>query len=140
MNLLFVYGTLKSGFANHAALRGHPRLGEAITLQRFPLRVLTRYRIPWLSCRPGSGRTVTGELYALPHRAFRALDRLEGVHRPGWFYLGALHVRQDLGVARRLVRARVYFGRDLPWLERHRPRAMLRAFNLELDRAYRRAA
>ncbi len=80
--LLFVYGTLRRGFARHHALR---RLGAA-----FEGKASVQGKLVDLNDNPGmrrapdSGSRVCGEVYRLrnPQRAFCALDEMEG-YRPG---------------------------------------------------------
>ncbi|MFN7677938.1 MAG: gamma-glutamylcyclotransferase, partial [Cyanobacteriota bacterium] len=73
--LLFVYGTLKRGLANHARLQGARALGDAVLpgarlydLGPFPMAVA------------GDGQ-VGGELYAVAQSALPALDVFEGCPR-----------------------------------------------------------
>jgi gamma-glutamylcyclotransferase (GGCT)/AIG2-like uncharacterized protein YtfP len=93
--LLFVYGTLKRGQANHGRLQGARWLGEAILdgarlfdLGPFPMAIA------------GEGH-VAGELYAVAFSALPALDAFEGCPRlyqrhwltlvdgrEAWTYLG----------------------------------------------------
>jgi gamma-glutamylcyclotransferase (GGCT)/AIG2-like uncharacterized protein YtfP len=93
--LLFVYGTLKRGLANHGRLQGARPLGDA---------VLTRARLydlgPFPMAVAGDGQ-VGGELYAVAWSALPALDAFEGCPRlyqrhwlsladgrQAWAYLG----------------------------------------------------
>ncbi len=86
--LVFVYGTLKRGFPNHARfLGGARRVGEFQTVEAYPL-VLDGERLsPCLIDRPGAGKAVQGEVYAVDPPTLAALDRLErtaladGYHR-----------------------------------------------------------
>lgn len=110
MATLFVFGTLKRGFANYRPEQGEPLLGKVSTVQRYPLRIVGRYRIPWLLKLPGRGQRVSGELFLVNHPTLSRLDRLEGVHYPCWFERGRVWVRVNKPIGRRLVRAWVYFG------------------------------
>jgi gamma-glutamylaminecyclotransferase len=85
---VFVYGTLKRGFPNHARfLGGARRLGEFQTVEAFPFVLNGRRCSPCLIDRPGAGQTVQGEVYAVDAATLAALDRLErtaaadGYHR-----------------------------------------------------------
>ncbi|XP_053963872.1 putative gamma-glutamylcyclotransferase CG2811 isoform X1 [Anastrepha ludens] len=79
---VFVYGTLKRGEPNHHWLtrteNGHSRfVCEARTVQKFPLVIGTRYNIPFLLNKPGTGRNVCGEVYEVDDTMFANLDVLE---------------------------------------------------------------
>lgn len=93
--LLFVYGTLKRGQANHGHLQGARCLGEA-SLESACLHDLG----PFPMAIAAEGR-VHGELYAVPTAALPRLDAFEGCPRlyqrhwlpladgrQAWVYLG----------------------------------------------------
>ena len=71
--LLFVYGSLKRGRANHHQLLAAEYLALARTASSFALRVVDGY--PALV--PGS-RAILGELYRIAESALPALDDFEG--------------------------------------------------------------
>ena len=71
--VLFVYGSLKRGQANHHELSAARFLCSALTARAFALRELAGY--PALV--PGD-RAIAGELYQLPARRLSALDAFEG--------------------------------------------------------------
>jgi len=71
--LLFVYGSLKRGHANHEQLRSAEYLSRARTAASFALRVIDGY--PALV--PGT-RAIEGELYRIGVQALHALDEFEG--------------------------------------------------------------
>lgn len=75
-HLVFVYGSLKSGFHNHRLLIDHKAesLGMARTLERHML--LKGNAFPFLLKRPAHAR-VSGELYRVDDAGLVALDRLE---------------------------------------------------------------
>ncbi len=86
--LLFVYGTLKKGFPNHAGFLDRARMvGEYQTRDSFPLVLNGKRCTPCLIDRPGVGQPVQGEVYAVDATTLDALDRLErttaadGYHR-----------------------------------------------------------
>jgi len=79
--LLFVYGSLKRGRANHHELRAAEYLSLARTAPCFALRVVHGY--PALV--PGA-RAILGELYRIAASALPALDEFEG----------AAYVRQEI--------------------------------------------
>ncbi|XP_067631173.1 putative gamma-glutamylcyclotransferase CG2811 isoform X3 [Eurosta solidaginis] len=79
---VFVYGTLKRGEPNHHCLtrneNGHSRfVCEAQTIKKFPLVIGTRYNIPFLLNKPGSGHNIWGEVYEVDDKMFANLDVLE---------------------------------------------------------------
>ena len=71
--VLFVYGSLKRGQANHCELSGARCLGPAVTARAFALREIAGY--PALV--PGD-RAIAGELYQVSELRLRALDAFEG--------------------------------------------------------------
>ena len=71
--LLFVYGSLKRGQANHRELGAGGFVAMTRTAPHFALRVISGY--PALV--PGSG-AILGELYRLPVSALPGLDEFEG--------------------------------------------------------------
>jgi gamma-glutamylaminecyclotransferase len=71
--LLFVYGSLKRGQANHAQLGDARFVGAARTEARFALRIIDGY--PALV--PGE-RAVLGELYRIATLELGRLDEFEG--------------------------------------------------------------
>jgi len=73
MFLLFVYGSLKRGRANHHELHAAEFVSAARTAPHFALRVIDGY--PALV--PGSC-AIVGELYRIPASALPALDEFEG--------------------------------------------------------------
>lgn len=57
---VFVYGTLKSGQPNHFLMQDVKNgvskfIAKAVTTEKFPLVVATRYNIPFLLNKPGTG-------------------------------------------------------------------------------------
>ncbi|CAD5169743.1 unnamed protein product [Musa acuminata subsp. malaccensis] len=84
--LVFTYGTLKRGFANHGLMQDLIRTGDAAfvgtahTAGRLPL-VCGPYRVPFLLDLPGAGEHVFGELYAVSPRALARMDDLEGTRK-----------------------------------------------------------
>lgn len=73
-SLLFVYGSLKRGRANHHELGDAEFLAEARTAQSFALRVIAGY--PALVA---GSLSILGELYRIPNSALPALDEFEGL-------------------------------------------------------------
>ncbi|XAR54806.1 Gamma-glutamylcyclotransferase [Bertholletia excelsa] len=86
-NLIFTYGTLKRGFANHGLLQSlfstndAAFLGTYRTAEELPL-VCGPHGVPFLLNFPGSGlgrHRVRGELYAVSDHGLTRLDELEGI-------------------------------------------------------------
>jgi gamma-glutamylcyclotransferase (GGCT)/AIG2-like uncharacterized protein YtfP len=101
LELVFVYGSLKRGMANHRQLAGATFAGTAV-LRGLALFDLGPFPMAVASSEPGN--RLWGELYRVngPHLA--ALDRFEGVPRlyqrlrwhlgdgqPVWVYVGRPH-------------------------------------------------
>lgn len=77
--LVFVYGTLKSGYGNHRCLSefGATFVCDARSLR--PDYVLTRGAFPYcLPVEPGDGTRIIGEVYAVSAPCLARLDMLEG--------------------------------------------------------------
>jgi gamma-glutamylcyclotransferase (GGCT)/AIG2-like uncharacterized protein YtfP len=95
--LLFVYGTLKRGHANHAQLAEARFLGEARTAPGYAL-----YRAgPYPALASGGAAGVTGELYAVPGPSFRRLDEFEGC--PWLYERGLIQLSDGRWVAAYLI-------------------------------------
>ena len=79
---IFVYGTLKKGQPNHMLLtnvtNGNANfVSNGQTLNQFPLVIGTRYNIPFLLDKPGTGYNVSGEVYEVNETMLSRLDILE---------------------------------------------------------------
>lgn len=60
-NQVFVYGTLKRGNAYHSFLLDENNgkatfAGTAQTVDKYPLVLLTEYKLPLIMCSPGNGK------------------------------------------------------------------------------------
>ena len=75
---VFVYGTLKKGFPNSYCLDGVKFVGEAQTVDKYPLIVASRYNIPFLLGAKGVGNQIIGEVYDVTDCQLKILDTLEG--------------------------------------------------------------
>ncbi|UQA55763.1 gamma-glutamylcyclotransferase family protein [Polyangium aurulentum] len=73
-HVLFVYGSLLAGEANHAMLTGARFLGDATTAPAFELADLG----PYPALVRGGATAVAGELYAVTAEHLRRLDAFEG--------------------------------------------------------------
>ena len=97
--LVFVYGTLKSGYSNHyACLRDAHFVGNATTSHRY---TMIDVGFPVLLTE-GEGHVVHGEVYEVNTSTMERLDRLEGKGR--MYDRVRRYVRMDDG-----SKARVYY-------------------------------
>jgi gamma-glutamylaminecyclotransferase len=78
--ILFVYGTLKRGFANHHLMAPQQFIGEAVTRPRY--RVLDLGPHPGLILDEANGLAVKGELWAVSAECLARLDEFEEVPGP----------------------------------------------------------
>lgn len=76
---LFVYGTLKKGFANHHLLREADYLGKGRTKRKYALYVDS---IPYVVKEPATS-FIYGELYQVNASQLERIDWLEG--HPNWY-------------------------------------------------------
>ncbi|UYV60833.1 GGACT [Cordylochernes scorpioides] len=80
-DLVFVYGTLKSGEPNHDLIKssstGARLVGRAKTCHRWPLIIASRYNIPYLLHCRDKGEHVLGEVYEVDDDMLAKLDELE---------------------------------------------------------------
>ncbi|XP_067211615.1 uncharacterized protein [Linepithema humile] len=82
LHRVFVYGTLKRGEPNHGLIKdaanGYAKfLGLGRTTISYPLVIATKYNIPFLLKKPGSGNHVLGEIYDVDSKMLTRLDELE---------------------------------------------------------------
>jgi gamma-glutamylaminecyclotransferase len=83
MHKVFVFGTLKRGFPNHAeGMAGETYLGRCRTARSYPLVIAGRWFSPVMMPEPGNGHQVIGELYEVDDRSLARLDEIESVHLP----------------------------------------------------------
>ena len=113
--LIFVYGSLKRGFALHPLLQGQPCLGNAATAPLYRLFDLGSY--PGLVEWP-DGLAIRGEVYRVDSDCLRRLDEAEGVAERhyvrrevllqtdygncnvhAWFWLGSIRGKSDCGAS-----------------------------------------
>ena len=102
--LLFVYGTLKRGYSNHALLAAAHFVGEAVTIEKYGFYLgPDEYapgepEIPFLLANPKTGDAavqVRGELWEVDSITLTQLDELEG--HPDWYHRKKINVRTDSG-------------------------------------------
>lgn len=74
---VFVYGTLKRGFYNHALLENSEFIAEVITKEKYPMVNFEEY-FPYLINEVGVGHKIKGELFKVDDETFAKLDILEG--------------------------------------------------------------
>ncbi|MCA9008639.1 MAG: gamma-glutamylcyclotransferase [Planctomycetaceae bacterium] len=111
--VIFVYGSLKQGYALHSLLHRQLFLGNAVTAPKYRLFDLGSY--PGLVACP-EGLAIHGEVYQVDANALHRLDEAEGVadalyarreiqlqsdfvHRSvhAWFWLGDVSGKPDCG-------------------------------------------
>lgn len=78
----FVYGTLKRGFPNHYLIENKENgqakfVGNASTVDKYPLVVACTFKIPFLLDKVGEGRRVIGEVWEVDTKMGATLDELE---------------------------------------------------------------
>ncbi|MDJ0778722.1 MAG: gamma-glutamylcyclotransferase family protein [Gammaproteobacteria bacterium] len=78
-SLVFVFGTLKSGFPNAASNQGRRLPGDFRTSENWRLYLVGERHSPWLVSSPGEGLPVRGQLFAVDAAALAVMDRLERV-------------------------------------------------------------
>lgn len=85
MNRIFIYGTLKRGFANHLLLADARFVGQVRTVEPYPLVVQGPWYSPALLPEPGKGLRVSGELWEVDDAKFAEIDDLESLHKPNGY-------------------------------------------------------
>ncbi|KAL5258159.1 hypothetical protein ACHWQZ_G012947 [Mnemiopsis leidyi] len=75
---VFVYGTLKRGFPNNHFLSGAEFVGNALTIEKYPLVIASRCNIPYLLGAKSQGHRVAGEVFKVTESQLQTLDFLEG--------------------------------------------------------------
>ena len=110
--VIFVYGTLKSGYGNNYLLKGAECLGGAKTVEKY---ALYEQGIPYV-VKSEPVAQIQGEVYLVDSATLARLDQLEG--HPGWYYRELIPVILDRDIYQ-LLSAWIYFypypkGRLLP--------------------------
>lgn len=75
MTILFLYGSLKRGYSNHARVADQEFLGAAVTSPRYRIIQLGKYG--GLIRDEAAGLAVKGELWAVSPECLAALDEFE---------------------------------------------------------------
>ena len=92
---IFVYGTLKRGFPNHALMQGATFVGDALTIAAYPMIVQGRHFSPVMIPEPGQGHRIVGELWEVEDAKLAALDELESIHLPTGYIRDTIPVEVD---------------------------------------------
>ena len=108
--IVFVYGTLKEGFANFSVNKGRRVPGDYETVACLPLYIIGRYYLPWLVNKPGVGSHVAGQLFEVRDRELARMDVLERVNELGWYTRSEVLVRSRDASAATRIKSVVYFG------------------------------
>lgn len=108
MPLLFVYGSLKQGFANEHVNGGVRLPGSYRTCQLLPMYLLGDGHVPCIVHTPGTGHHVIGEVYEVTQESLVRVDRLERLGEPGGYERVAIEVESVGGPGRGSLRAFVY--------------------------------
>jgi len=112
MPQIFVYGTLKSSFANHdEMLKGEKYLGAYVTFNKYPLVITGPWNSPVMFPEPRVGDYVYGEVYEVNEIKLEQLDKFEYVHLPQGFRRFKLKVISNAGeilIAEAYMRSRKF--------------------------------
>ena len=79
MPLLFVYGSLKQGFANEHVNTGRRVVGRYRTHEPYRMYLLGEGEVPCVVAPPGTRHQVVGELYEVNAEDIARMDRLERI-------------------------------------------------------------
>ncbi len=139
MSLIFVYGTLKEGFANFGINGGKRVPGEYETALRFPLYVIGQHYVPWLVEEPGVGHHVSGQVYEVGRNELSRMDELERISEPGWYSRAPILVLRRDAASREELETQVYFGSRSRLESDVVHVGPLEEFTLEHDEMYRSA-
>jgi gamma-glutamylaminecyclotransferase len=80
-HVIFVYGTLKRGFANHHHLAAARFLATGVTVDPYPLVISESWNVPVVIDEAGNGFRVEGELFAVRPPDLQRMDDFEDVGR-----------------------------------------------------------
>ncbi|XP_072030127.1 uncharacterized protein [Amphiura filiformis] len=98
-HIVFVYGTLRRGHKNQYVLteRGNGQavyVGQARTVEKWPLVIGTKFNIPFVLYKPGYGHNVIGEIYKVDNKMLKHLDWFED--SPSWYKRRKLFVTMKM--------------------------------------------
>jgi gamma-glutamylaminecyclotransferase len=133
---VFVYGTLKEGFANFGINAGLRIPGVFLTVQRYPLFIIGSYFLPWLVNQPGSGQQVLGQVFQVSEQVLRDMDVLEQIDDDGWYTRVEIQV-QEIGEPNLVpIQAFVYFGAKERVCKEHVHAGPLAEFTVQHNLSY----
>ncbi|MBV9891958.1 MAG: gamma-glutamylcyclotransferase [Rhizobacter sp.] len=112
MPVLFVYGSLKQGFANEHVNSGRRLPGRYRTRERHALYLLGPGEVPCLVVPSGVGHQVVGELYEVDDDDLRRMDRLERLGEPQGYERVEIVVERFEVSPSVLLRALVYVRQE----------------------------
>ncbi len=112
MPMLFVYGSLKQGFANEHVNSGRRLPGRYRTHERHALYLLGAGEVPCLVVPSGVGHQVVGELYEVDDDHLRRMDRLERLGEPQGYERAEIAVERFDVASSAPLRALVYVRRE----------------------------
>ena len=107
---VFVYGTLKEGFANSGINAGRRVPGVFRTVERYPLFIIGQPFLPWLVNQPGAGEHVLGQVFQVNEQVLNDMDRLEQIDEEGWYAREEILVQEVSAPHQPPLAAFVYFG------------------------------
>lgn len=105
LNKLFVYGTLKKGFNNHHYVKECECLGEAKTIEKYPM--INSGYFPSLIDDKGIGYHIQGFVYLVDDNQLAKIDNLEG--HPNFFQRKEI----DIAIGDKIIKCLCYFRTDL---------------------------
>jgi len=103
---VFVYGTLKRGFPNHGFMGGQSFIGEARTVEAYPMIVQGLHFSPVVMPEPGVGHRVGGEVWEVDEACLVRLDELESIGMPTGYTRETVRVELADGST---IEADIYF-------------------------------
>ena len=78
-HFVFVYGTLKKNEPNHYVMTSTPGfISNGETLTKYPLVIASKFNIPYLLDKAGTGHVIKGEVYEVNDDMLKVLDDFEG--------------------------------------------------------------
>lgn len=136
MNHVFVYGTLKEGFANFGINAGRRVPGAFRTVQRYPLYIIGKLFLPWLVNQPGTGEQVLGQVFQVSEQVLRDMDVLEQIDEEGWYSRLEIQVEEIGAQNQPPLRVFVYFGASERVAREQVHAGPLTEFNVEHNAGY----